>query len=54
MTNVYDQKTLEPILVCSKQILQNSAFFCWDKPTTIPYPVATYVFLEHRSGDKRI
>ena len=40
--------------VCSKQILHNHAIFCWDKPTTIPYPVATYDLLKHRSGDKRI
>ena len=40
--------------VYSKQNLHNHAIFCWDLPTTIPYPVATYVFLKHRSGDNRL
>lgn len=39
---------------CSKQNLHNHAIFCWDKPTTIPYPVATYVLLKHLSSDKRL
>jgi hypothetical protein len=29
-------------------------FFVGIKPTSFPYPVANYVLLKHRSGDKRL